>query len=566
MAVALGFVLRLALTAWVGPGLPTYITFYPAVMAVALLEGIGPGLAATALTDLVATYWLLPPIAQFVVASPVDRLGLVVFSLMGLFMSVVAELFRRSRDKAAAYDRDAALRESRERLATFAEATFEGILESEAGRVVDCNEQLARMLGYSAAELKGVEIANLIAPEDRERVMANVWQGRESAVEHAAICKDGTRIIVETHGRPVSPGSAGATPRSATSPRANRPKSGCGKPRRNGNRHSTPSRTLWPSSTIDTASSANRPMAERLGVTPEQCVGLRCYEAVHGTTQPPEFCPHEQTCRDGREHTAEVFETRLGGHFLVSTTPRFDEQGRLVGAVHVARDINRRKHDEEERAMAAEFLRLVNESRGKEDLIRAAVTFFQEKSGCEAVGVRLKDGDDYPYYETRGFPREFVLLENRLCARDDAGQTIRDAAGNPLLDCMCGNVICGRFDPSQPFFTARGSFWTNCTTELLASTTEADRQARTRNRCNGEGYESVALIALTAGEDCFGLLQLNDRRKGCFTAEGMALWERLAGYLGVALAKTLAESTLQDTLQRFYRILQHVLRRLTGDR
>ena len=28
---------------------------------------------------------------------------------------------------------------------------------------------------------------------------------------------------------------------------------------------------------------ANRPMAERLGVTPEQCVGLRCYEAVHGT-------------------------------------------------------------------------------------------------------------------------------------------------------------------------------------------------------------------------------------------------------------------------------------------
>ena len=56
VAVALGFVLRLALTAWVGPGLPTYITFYPAVMAVALLEGIGPGLAATALTDLVATY------------------------------------------------------------------------------------------------------------------------------------------------------------------------------------------------------------------------------------------------------------------------------------------------------------------------------------------------------------------------------------------------------------------------------------------------------------------------------------------------------------------------------
>ena len=225
---------------------------------------------------------------------------------------------------------------------------------------------------------------------------------------------------------------------------------------------------------------ANRAMAQRLGMTPEQCVGLRCYESVHGTAQPPDFCPHAHTCRDGQEHTAEVHEPRLGGHFLVSTTPRFDEQGRLIGAVHVARDITQRKRDEEEREIAAGFLRLVNESRGKEDLIRAAVTFFQEKSGCEAVGIRLKDGDDYPYYEARGFPQEFLRLENRLCARDDAGQPIRDSAGNPVIECMCGNVISGRFDPSKPFFTARGSFWTNRTTELLASTTEADRHVRQR--------------------------------------------------------------------------------------
>jgi hypothetical protein len=79
---------------------------------------------------------------------------------------------------------------------------------------------------------------------------------------------------------------------------------------------------------------------------------------------------------------------------------------------------------------------------------------------------------------------------------------------------MCGNVISGRFDPSKPFFTSRGSFWTNSTTELLASTTEVDRQARTRNRCYGEGYESVALIGLGLGKERLGLLQLNDRQKG----------------------------------------------------
>jgi len=35
---------------------------------------------------------------------------------------------------------------------------------------------------------------------------------------------------------------------------------------------------------------ANRAMAERLGVTPAECVGLKCFECVHKTEQPPEFC------------------------------------------------------------------------------------------------------------------------------------------------------------------------------------------------------------------------------------------------------------------------------------
>ena len=139
---------------------------------------------------------------------------------------------------------------------------------------------------------------------------------------------------------------------------------------------------------------------------------------------------------------------------------------------------------------------------------------LREWSGCEAVGIRLRQGDDFPYFETRGFPPEFVLAENRLCAVDAEGEIQRDSQGKPLLECMCGNVLCGRFDPAKPFFTAHGSFWTNCTSQLLASTTEADRQVRTRNRCNGQGYESVALVALRVSGETFGLLQLNDRRRG----------------------------------------------------
>lgn len=92
---------------------------------------------------------------------------------------------------------------------------------------------------------------------------------------------------------------------------------------------------------------ANKAMAQRLGMPPEQCINLNCYTCVHGETKPPQFCPHTLTLKDGKEHLAEVYEDKLGGYFLVSTTPIFGNNGKLLGAVHVARDITERKQIEE---------------------------------------------------------------------------------------------------------------------------------------------------------------------------------------------------------------------------
>jgi GAF domain-containing protein len=192
--------------------------------------------------------------------------------------------------------------------------------------------------------------------------------------------------------------------------------------------------------------------------------------------------------------------------------------------------------------LASQILELVNQTDSRTDLIKDILFIVKAATGFEAIGIRLNEGEDFPYYETIGFSKEFIKAENYLCARDQTGRTIRDSDGDPDLECMCGNVICGRTNPSLPFFTDGGSFWTNSTTELLASTTEEDRQARTRNRCNSAGYESVALIPLRYDNKNIGLFQLNDSRKNLFTSNLIKFFEEI----GSSLAKVIGLKQRKD--------------------
>jgi len=207
-------------------------------------------------------------------------------------------------------------------------------------------------------------------------------------------------------------------------------------------------------------------------------------------------------------------------------------------------------------AATDKLMKLIQGCEGRDELMKRVLSFMRDISGCEAVGIRLSLDGDYPYYVHRGFPEDFIRTERSLCARDPEGAIIRDEIGNPVLDCMCGNILCGRFDPSKPFFTQGGSFWSSCTTELLASTTEEDRQARTRNRCHGEGYESVALIPLRSGATTYGLIQLNDRKRGAFTEGRIAFFEHLANCVTYALSEKIARDRLMQSEERYGSIIR----------
>jgi PAS domain S-box-containing protein len=187
------------------------------------------------------------------------------------------------------------------------------------------------------------------------------------------------------------------------------------------------------------------------------------------------------------------------------------------------------KHSFGDFNLVADIIDVVNSSSDHTEKIKDMLSQITKKTGVGAAAIRVKKGDDYPYYYAVGFPATFVESEKYISRRDPVGAIVRDSEGKPYLECMCGNVICGRGKPSIPFYTQHGSFWTNSTSDLLTIITEEDGRVRLRNQCNQAGYESVALIPLLNNNEIIGLLQLNDRRKGIFSHEMIRFFEEFIG-------------------------------------
>lgn len=198
-----------------------------------------------------------------------------------------------------------------------------------------------------------------------------------------------------------------------------------------------------------------------------------------------------------------------------------------------------------------EILNTLSQYGSLKEMCKKAISLIKTYLHSDVVALRLREGEDYPYFVNEGFPKEFIELENYLCLRDEKGDYLRDAHGRALLACMCGNIINARYSPDKVFFTKNGSFWTNSTSELLASTTEKDRGTSTRNVCNEYGYESVALIPVKSTKYNLGLLQINDKRRNLFTVENIEFLEELGHILGIVVERKRAEESLKYSEERY---------------
>ena len=213
ITVMAAFAVEYAMLPRISRELPTYIVFYPAVMVVGLLAGLWPGLLATLLATFVAAYWILPPPGLAIERSS-DLIGLTVFTSMGVSMSIVAELYRRARQKAAAYDREMALRESKEALRLSEQRLSAAAMAAEIGiwhwnsvtgeTLVSANWRT--MFGVAPDVKVTLETwRKAVHPADRDRVirtvMAALRKKRDYHCEYRVVWPDGSIRWIVDRGR-----------------------------------------------------------------------------------------------------------------------------------------------------------------------------------------------------------------------------------------------------------------------------------------------------------------------------------------------------------------------------
>lgn len=114
VTVALALLLRAAL-AEQSISIPTYVIFYPIVCLAALLSGVWEGILATALSALFVDYFLLKPVGQFTGHSTSGIVGLAIFGVSGVSVSIVTEILHRNRERRAAHNIEVAVLSERRR-------------------------------------------------------------------------------------------------------------------------------------------------------------------------------------------------------------------------------------------------------------------------------------------------------------------------------------------------------------------------------------------------------------------------------------------------------------------
>jgi PAS domain S-box-containing protein len=88
---------------------------------------------------------------------------------------------------------------------------------------------------------------------------------------------------------------------------------------------------------------ANKAVYERFGIRKDDLGRKKCYHIFHGTDKHWPDCPLVKARESLKPAVSEVDDPYMGGVFMISSFPRFNEAGEFMGVIHIAKDITEKK-------------------------------------------------------------------------------------------------------------------------------------------------------------------------------------------------------------------------------
>lgn len=91
---------------------------------------------------------------------------------------------------------------------------------------------------------------------------------------------------------------------------------------------------------------ANHSFAEFLHMKPEDCVGKKCHQLLHGKDDAHSSCPCIGVQQTKTPTTVEFFEPHLSKYLQITASPILSDDGELISYVHIMKDITTQKKDQ----------------------------------------------------------------------------------------------------------------------------------------------------------------------------------------------------------------------------
>lgn len=217
--------------------------------------------------------------------------------------------------------------------------------------------------------------------------------------------------------------------------------------------------------------------------------------------------------------------------------PITDEQGDVEMLVFSLEDVTDRKQGQLRTEFTHKLLELFTHNTSRQDYLDSAVELIRQWSGCECVGIRLRDAQDcIPYASCVGFSDDFLATENCLSLKNDT--------------CLCIRAITQRPGAQDiPLVTPRGAFCCENTFRFLDDLPE-EKKKQYRGVCLQHGFASLAVIPVRYRDVIIGAIHLADRRENRTPPDRVEFLESVAMLIGEPVHRFDVEAELRNSESR----------------